>query len=126
VAQITSSDVTYTAITGTGIAGPSSPLREHMYTILIPASGATNVLYTSGGIPLTIAKLGCPASLQKFIIIDAASSTGYVAKFDYGATTIRLYLTQNTTAASTTTPLVEVSTAATVASTTLRVLAQGW
>ena len=126
MAQITTADVTYTSITGTGHAGPSSPIRQHMFTVLIPSASATNVLYTSGGIPLSPAALGCPANLEQLIMMDEGSTTGYVAKYDYGKQSIRLYLSQNTTGASTTTSLIEVTTAATVASVTLRVIAQGW
>ena len=124
--QITTSDVTYTQIANPVLASPSMPMRSTAFTILIPKSGATNVLYTSGGIPLSLPALGCPAALTSFFMMDEGSTTGYVAKYDYGASTIRLYLSQNTTAASTTTNLIEVTTAATVASTTLRVIASGW
>ncbi len=123
MAQLGTADVTYTQIRYVG-GNPASPQNESVVTMLFP-NGA-NVLYTSGGIPLSKGQLGCPATIQEFIIMDEASTTGYVAKFDYGASTIRLYLTQNTTAASTTTSLIEFTTAATVASTTLRVIAKGW
>jgi hypothetical protein len=126
MAQITTGDVTYTQIGLSGIASAANPMRQQMFTVLIPASGATNVLYTNGGIPLSPAALGCPANLMSLILIDEGSTTGYVAKFDYGKTSLRLYLSQNTTGASTTTSLIEVVTSATVASVTLRVMAQGW
>lgn len=124
--QLGTADVTYTAVTGGARASAADPEKQHFFTVLFPNS--SNVLYTSGGIPLSIAKLGCPANLSKFLIVDMASTTGYVAKFDYGATTIRLYqvaavVTGSATAAQ---PLVEVLTSATVASTTLRCIAQGW
>jgi len=122
--QIGTADVTYTRSEVGRKASPADPAASQIVTILFP-NGA-NVLYTSGGIPLSLGKLGCPGALERFIIEDAASSTGVVPKFDFGANTIRLYLTQNTTGASTTTSLIEMTTAATVASTTLRVIAQGW
>jgi hypothetical protein len=122
--QLGTADVTYTVVEGTSIASPSVPMKEHQFLVAFPNS--TNVLYTSGGIPLSIGKLGIPATLRKFIIEDAASSSGYVPKWDQLANTIRIYLTQNTTGASTTTSLIEMTTAATVASTTLRVLVAGW
>jgi hypothetical protein len=124
MAQLGTADVTYTKREENMRGSPSVPEREYQLTLLFP-NGA-NVLYTSGGIPLSNAALGCPGALTKFIIEDMASSTGYVPKWDNVANTIRLYLTQNTTGASTTTSLVEFTTAATVASTTLRVLVQGW
>lgn len=120
--QLGASDVTYTYVEGTAKANPADPMREAQFKMLFPNS--TNVLYTSGGIPLTNAKLGCPAGLSKFIIADEGSTTGYVAKWDQAANTIRLY-TQQTTA-TTGLQLLEATTAATVASITLRVIAQGW
>lgn len=122
--QMGTADVTYTVVEGTSIASPSVPMKEHQFLVQFPNS--TNVLYTSGGIPLSPGKLGSPASVCKFIIEDMASSSGYVPKWDHLANTIRIYLTQNTTGASTTTSLIEMTTAATVASTTLRVLVAGW
>ena len=124
--QITTSDVTYTQIVGTNISNAADPMRQGMFTVLIPSAAATNVLYTSGGIPLSPAALNCPANLMSLLMIDEGSTTGYVAKYDYGKTSLRLYLSQNTTGASTTTSLIEVVTSATVASITLRVLAKGW
>lgn len=120
--QLGTADVTYTSVSGSSSAGPSDPMREHVYTILFPNS--TNVLYTSGGIPLQKAKLGCPTNLVQFVMMDEASTTGYVAKFDYATTAIRLYVQQTT--ATTGLQLLEVSTAATVASVTLRAVAKGW
>jgi hypothetical protein len=123
-AQLGTADVTYTKLEATGLASPSVPQNERQFTMLFPA-GATNVLYTSGGIPINNGQLGCPAALNKFIIEDMACSTGYVAKWDNVANTIRLYWGQNITAA-TASQLIEVLTSATVASCTLRVLVAGW
>lgn len=120
--QLGTADVTYTYIEGTAKANPADPMREYQFKLLFPNS--TNVLYTSGGIPLNNAKLGVPAGLNKFLMEDEGSTTGYVAKWDQAANTIRLYVQQ--TSATTGLQLLEVTTAATVASTTLRAIAQGW
>ena len=123
--QLGTADVTYTLVAGTSLASPSVPMRENQFLVLFPNS--TNVLYTSGGIPLSNGQLGCPAGLQKLIMDDDASSVGYVAKWDQKANTIRLYQSGAVaTTGSVATQLVEVTTAATVASVTLRVIAQGW
>lgn len=120
--QLGTADVTYTAIKSSHIAGPSNPMREQQFTMLFPNS--TNVLYTGGGVPISNGQLGFPNALMKLIIEDAACSNGYVPKWDNVANTIRLYVQQTT--AVTGSQLIEVTTAATVASTTLRVLAAGW
>ena len=124
--QLGTADVTYTKLEATGLASPSVPQNERQFTILFPNS--TNVLYTNGGIPLSNGALGCPGALNKFIIEDMACSTGYVAKWDNVANTIRLWQVAAvvTGAATAAQPLVEVLTSATVASVTLRVLAAGW
>ena len=124
--QLGTADVTYTTAAATALASPGAPMREQQFLLLFPNS--TNVLYTNGGIPLNKAALGCPAALVKFLIEDMASSTGYVAKWDQSANTIRLYASAGfgTGTAVAAAQLVEVLTSATVASCTLRVVAQGF
>lgn len=124
--QMGTADVTYTKLEGNMRASPSVPEREYQLTMLFPNS--TNVLYTSGGIPISNGSLGVPGFLTKFIIEDMACSTGYVAKWDNVANTVRLYQSGGfgTGTAVAATTLVELTTAATVASTTLRVLVSGW
>lgn len=124
--QLGTADVTYTKLEYTGMANPAAPMREFQFTMLFP--NGTNVLYTNGGIPLSNGQLGCPAALEKFLIEDMGSTTGYVAKWDQLANTIRLYQSAgfSTGSAVAAAQLVEVLTSATVASITLRVLAQGW
>ena|ERR1700733_15117045 len=124
--QLGTADVTYTKLEYSGIASPSRPMREFQFTMLFP--NGTNVLYTSGGIPINNGQLGCPFALEKLIIENMGATTGYVAKWDDVANTIRLYQSAgfSTGAAVAAAQLVELTTAATVASVTLRVLAQGW
>lgn len=129
--QLGTADVTYTRLEASGrsFASPSVPQAEYQFTMLFPNS--TNVLYTNGGIPISNPALGCPAALTKFIIEDMACSTGYVAKWDNVANTVRLWQQLGFTAGATgavvgAAQLVEVATSATVASVTLRVLVAGW
>lgn len=118
--QIGSADVTYAQLQGVASATPCSPARELGMAI---SFGNGTLTYTDGGIPLQKSKLGCPGVLLKFIMMDAASSTGYVPKFDYANLKIRLY--QNDTAA-TLGQLIEVATSAAVAAVTLKVLVEGY
>jgi hypothetical protein len=118
--QIGSADVTYAQLQGVASATPASPATELGMSI---AFGNGTLTYTNGGIPLQKAKLGCPNVLLKLIMMDEASSTGYVPKFDYSNLKIRLY--QNDTAAAVG-QLVEVLTSAAVAAVTLKVLVEGY
>lgn len=116
--QITTADVTYAAI-DSGRASPSLPTPTRTMTIQF---GDGSLLYTNTGIPLDSKKLGCPAALQ-IIMLDTGNTIGYVPKWN--ATTNRIRLFQNDTAA-TLGPLIELTTAAAVTSTTLRVLVTGY
>lgn len=128
--QMGTGDVTYTKLEGNMRSSAAMPESEFQMTILFPNSSNTN--YPLGGVPLVNGKLGCPAFLTKLIIEDMGSSVGYVAKWDNVANAIRLYWTAAIpsgtagTAGVAAAQLVELGTAATVQSTTLRVIAQGW
>ena len=124
-------DVTYTSVTAASVGSPSVPMREYQFLLTFP--NASNVLYPTGGVPLVAAQLGCPAYLEKFILLDDGSSAGYVAKWDQKADAIRLYqlainstISGSPTTISITQALTELTTASTVTSVTLRALAQGW
>lgn len=120
MALITTADVTY-AYPDTGApTGPSIPQVTRNVTITF---GNGSLTYPGGGIPLSAAKLGCPASLSSFLMSDAANSTGYVPKLDMTNLKIRLY--QNDTAA-TLGPLIEVATTAAVLATVLKVSVSGY
>jgi hypothetical protein len=124
--QLGTADVTYTKLEGNMRGNAAAPESEYQFLMLFPNS--TNVLYTNGGIPINKGSLGCPGFLTKFIIEDMASSTGYVAKWDQSANTVRLWWVAAvvTGAATPAQQLVEVLTSATVASVTLRAIVQGW
>ncbi len=116
-------DVTYTAIAGYHVGGnPASPMKGHTFALSV-AGGKT---YPAGGIPLVGAQLGCPATIQQFMWIDAGSSSGLVAKFDLTAVKIRLYEAVNATTLAFTSALTEVGTAETVAATTWKAFVSGW
>lgn len=118
--QIAAADVTYSEIVGLAQASPSAPITERG---IVVSFGNGTLTYTSGGIPLTKAKLGCPASVQSMVMMDNASSTGYVPKLDYANLKIRLY--QNDTAAVLG-QLIEVATSAVVPAVVLKVLVAGF
>lgn len=120
MAQLVAADVTYTLVSES--AGPSDPKPERIFTI---AFGDGTAEYTDGGIPLTKAKLGCPASIQSLIFIGQISTAGNVPVFNYTADTIKLYRDANTTVA-TAAGLVEMLTSAAVPATTLRILVKGF
>lgn len=120
--QIAAADVTYAAIEGSAHASPSDPQMSRSYTITF---GDGSLLYTSGGIPLTKAKLGCPAVINQLHIMDMAHTAGMVAKWNQTANTIRLYQDANVTAGAAA-ALVEVLTSAAVGAVTLRVLVKGY
>lgn len=122
MAQIAAGDVTYSAIQGLATACPSDPEKKQGMVI---SFGDGTLTYTNGGIPLTKAKLGCPAVIKEFIIMDSGHGNGYVAKYNYTASTIKLYQDANVTAAAAA-ALVEVLTSAAVTATTLRVIVSGW
>lgn len=126
MAQMGTADVTYTKLEYANRGCPSDPTAGYGFTLLFP--NGSNVLYTSGGIPLSAGKLGVPAGIKELFLEDDGSSVGYVAKWDQLANTIRLYQSAGfgTGSAVAAAALVEVGTAATVSSTTLRVFVSGW
>ncbi len=116
-------DVTYTSILGYHVGGnPASPMKGHAFALSV-AGGKT---YPSGGIPLIAGSLACPATIQQFMWLDEGSSSGYVAKFDLGATKIRLYEIADGGTIAFTSALTEVGTAETVAATTWKCFVSGW
>lgn len=118
--QIATSDVTYAEISGLAKASPSVPEAQRGFTV---SFGNGTLTYTDGGIPLVKAKLGCPATVRELVFMDAGNSIGYVPKLDYANLKIRLY--QNDTAA-TLGPLIELTTAAAVSATVLKLIVSGY
>lgn len=88
---------------------------------LVFGDGAST--YPTGGIPITLAQLGFRNTLRALNIIDMNSGDGYIYKFNLSTMKIRIY----TGGASTSVPLVEVSTAfVPVAGVALQVEAEGY
>ena len=53
--------------------------------------GNGSLTYPAGGVPLTKAKLGCPAKIDDFIVEDPANANGYVVKYNPTTEKLRLY-----------------------------------
>jgi hypothetical protein len=122
MAQIASSDVTYTEIAGYGRANPADTMAERAFSVVI---GNGTLTYTNGGVPLDKTKLGCPNYLHNLQMLDAGSGVGYVAKWNQTANTIRLYQDGNVTAAAAA-ALTEILTSAVVTAITLRCIVKGY
>lgn len=120
MAQIAAAGVTYTLVSEQ--AGPSNPRPQRVFTI---SFGDGTAEYTNGGIPLTKAKLGCPATITSLSFIGGVAGAGNIPVYNYTAETIQLFRDGNITAA-TAAALTEMLTSAAVPATTLRVLVQGY
>lgn len=88
MADIAASDVTYTLQEGTQYASPADPRSCAVYKI---AFGDSSLLYPSGGIPLTKAKLGCPAEILSLEILDASDADGLIYKYNREDAKLRIY-----------------------------------
>lgn len=119
--QIATSDVTY-AVTDGGRASPSDPSIVRALSV---SFGNGTLFYTSGGIPLDKAKLGCPTVIQSFTMLDSGNAVGYLAKWNQTSNTVRLYQDANITAAAAS-AFAEIATSAAVSATTLRVSVKGY
>jgi len=119
MADIAASDVVYTLQAGT--ARTEGDSRYGAVFKVVFGDGA--LTYPSGGIPLTIGKLGCPVNLEDFHMMDASDGDGNVYKYDNESDKIRIYTTNLDTTVDG--PLVELGSVA-VAATTMYVKAVGW
>lgn len=88
MAQIAAANVTYTLVEGTRIANPCDTRTSAVFNV---GFGNGTLTYTGGGIPLTKAKLGCPANLQELYLMNDASSDGYLYKYNHTAETLQIY-----------------------------------
>lgn len=88
MAQIVASGVTAALVEGTRLGNAAGPMTSAILTVTFGDGTAT---YTNGGIPLTKAKLGCPASIQELYILNASSSDANMYKFNHTAETIQIY-----------------------------------
>src|SRR3954471_8530269 len=88
MAQIAASGVTAAMVEGTRLSSAADPRFSAIFTVTF---GDTTATYTNGGIPLTKAKLGCPAALQEVYILNPSSNDAIVYKYNHTAETIQLY-----------------------------------
>lgn len=88
MADLAASSVTYTLQEGTQGACPSDPRYSAVFKL---AFGDGALLYPSGGIPLTLGKLGCPSHLQSFELMDQSDGSGYLFKYDRDNAKLRIY-----------------------------------
>lgn len=89
------------------------------------AFGDGSDTYPSGGVPLpAVGNFGMVTSLDGLIFLEPNAANGFVYKYDISAHTVRIYQGDNNNAADA--PLIELTTAATPAATTLVCEAVGW
>lgn len=88
MAQLAAANVTYSQVAGTRLSTPADPRSSAVFNVSFGDGTAT---YTGGGIPLTKAKLGCPATIQEFYILSNGQS-GYLMKYNYTAETLQLFM----------------------------------
>lgn len=87
MADIAAGDVTYTLQKAS--VGQGS--KKHF--VFKVEFGNGSLTYPSGGVPLTIAKLGLPNDVEEAIIMDASDADGFVYKYNLEADKIRIYTT---------------------------------
>lgn len=88
MAQIVAANVTATIVTGSATASPSSPRFSALFDITFGDGTAT---YTSGGIPLTGSKFGCPANVLQLEFINPSAGDALTYKYNHTANTIQIY-----------------------------------
>lgn len=92
MAQIAASGVTYAMVEGSRFANASDPRNSAIFTVTF---GDTTATYTNGGIPLTKAKLGCPANMQEVYIMNPSSNDAHIYKYNHTSETVQIYLAQH-------------------------------
>jgi len=86
MANLAAGDVTYTLKTRRNLGNSRKFNRVQL------AFGDGALTYPAGGIPITIAKLGCPNIVESLNVVDQGTS-GY--KFQYDSTNSKLVITQS-------------------------------
>jgi len=87
MAQLAASNVTYSLVDGTRIANACDPRFSAVFNVSFGDGTAT---YTSGGIPLTKAKLGCPAIVQELYVMSPGVN-GITFAWNRTAESIQVY-----------------------------------
>ena len=120
MADIAAGDVTYVTIQSNVDGG-----RGARNTVTDITFGDGVDTYPSGGVPITVGKIGAPVSLETVNFVEPDAGNGFVYKYDVSADTIRIYQGDNDNAADA--PLIElVGGAATPAAATVRLEARGY
>lgn len=118
--DIAASDVTYANVDSKIDGGEGD---RHTVTDVTFGDGA--LTYPTGGVPLTLGKLGAPNRLITLLIDDADASNGFIYKHDSSNNKIRIYQGDNDAGADG--PLVELAGGGdTPAEATLRVEVKGY
>jgi hypothetical protein len=125
MADIAAANVTYTEDVSSRQIECLKRKRSFVFTV---AFGDGALTYPAGGVPLTKAKLGCPTVLDELVLLDPASASGYVWKWDRTNNKLRGYQqTDPAAAGGANIPLVELTAATTApAAQSLKVKAVGW
>lgn len=89
MSAIGAGDVTYALQEGSQTASADS-FFEAVFSV---AFGDSALTYPAGGIPLTKAKLGCPAFVKDFTFMDAGNANGFIYKYDRANEKLRIYQT---------------------------------
>jgi len=90
MADIAASDVVYALVDESIDSG--SGYRSGVYTLTF-GDGALTYGNAAGGVPLTIANLGCPNFLIDFIFLEAHAENGFIYKWDESSANILIYET---------------------------------
>lgn len=88
MAQIAAANVTYSVVEGSKVSNPCDTRFSAIFNV---SFGNGTLTYTGGGIPLTKAKLGCPANLQELYLINPASTDALVYKYNHTSETVQIY-----------------------------------
>lgn len=85
MADLAASDVTHTQV------GKAEIHRQSRRVIVDVAFGDGALTYPTGGVPLTLAKLGFKRGIDSIKIVNASHGDGYVYKVDIANLKIRIY-----------------------------------
>lgn len=88
MANISAANITYTIQEGTKNYAGGGNRFQAVFAI---AFGNGTLTYPNSGIGLNVSALGCPESLEEFHIMDANNGDGFLYKYNYTNSTIRIY-----------------------------------
>ncbi len=120
MADIAAADVTYATVSSHQQKVVQGR-RQGKFSLVFGDGALT---YPTGGVPVTKAKLGCPNTIESFIM-EGTGANGFIYKYDQANEKIRIYQGDNDAVADG--ALVELAGgSATPAAATLYVVATGW